>query len=91
MVMVAAVFLQLVIFVSSAQAVVLYDGSLGGGNETPDDQGWWYITNPETGSSAMQSASGGVTTLDTTPSSGDTVQGISPALPSLLSLILTTH
>lgn len=50
----------------------LYDGSLNAGNDTPDDQGWLYIPNPFTGAQASNTATGGVTTLDTT--AGNNVQ-----------------
>ncbi len=54
---------------AAAQNVVatLYDGSLGGGTQTPDDQEFSYsalVLPPQT-VQASQSASGGVTSLDT--------------------------
>ncbi|MHC4623353.1 MAG: choice-of-anchor Y domain-containing protein [Planctomycetota bacterium] len=66
-VLVMAVAVQLVACASVVQAVVLYDGSLGAGDQTPSGQGWWYLTDPISGALATQSASGGITTLDTTP------------------------
>jgi len=48
-----------------ANATVLYDSSLNGGTDTPDEQGWDYITDPFFGHLASQTASG-MTTLDTT-------------------------
>jgi hypothetical protein len=56
---------------ANAATMVLYDGSL---NTTPDQQKWNYqaMTTPPFGiPSATQSASGGVTTLDTTPATSD--------------------
>ena len=49
-----------------AGAAVLYDGSLGGGTQTPADQGWLYTDL--SGGLAVHGAVGGVTTLDTTAS-----------------------
>ena len=49
--------------VSAAWAdFVRYDGTMG---TTPGAQGWLYLTNPLIGAAATQSASGGVTVLDT--------------------------
>jgi len=48
-----------------AESIVLYDGSLNEGIETPSAQGWLYIADPIFGSFASQNASGGVTTLNT--------------------------
>lgn len=53
---------------SRADTILLYNGAL---NSTPNKQGWLYITDPlpppyGAGSSAVQTAGGGVTSLDTT-------------------------
>lgn len=73
---------------SYGETIVLYDGSL---NTTPDQQGWKYITNPlpppfGPGSSAVQSASGGATNLDTTAKRDEQAGYFSkvehPSLPS---------
>ena len=79
--------LEFVLGVSSVQAVVLYDGS---GNQTPDNQGWLYATEPITGASATQSASGGVTTLDTMPQITDKAgyfSTIHPLMPDVIATI----
>ncbi len=47
----------------SAEAVTLYDASLG---DTPSDQGFWYLRNELTPSATM-SYVGGLTELNTTP------------------------
>jgi hypothetical protein len=58
-----------VLLVGQAQAeLILYDGAL---NTTPDQQGWAYLTSPLFGAEATQSASGGRTTLDTTPDAAE--------------------
>ena len=49
-----------------AGAAVLYDGSLGGGTQTPADQRWLYTDL--SGGLAVHGAVGGVTTLNTTAS-----------------------
>lgn len=56
----------LMLLAGTGNAVVLYDGSHNGGTETPDDQGWYYLPDPIFGHLASNTASGGVTTLDTT-------------------------
>ncbi|MCB1195156.1 hypothetical protein KDK77_03135 [bacterium] len=54
------------LFISASSfAQTLYDGSLNGGTETPADQSFVYLADFIFGSQAVQSASGGVTTLDT--------------------------
>ena len=76
----------LLISVGTVEAVVLYDGSLGPGTQTPANQGWLYLTDPLTGASATQSATGGVTTLDTTGDITDSAGYFStnhPAMPTL--------
>lgn len=68
--------------------IVLFDGST---NTRPDQQGWFYLTNPTVGSSATATAGGGVTTLDTTAVIGDqagyfsriTGLGSHPLMPTL--------
>ena len=73
---------------ADAQAVVLYDGSL---NTLPAAQGWRYVSNPFSGSSATQAASGGAVTLDTTAVGTEQagyfsqfpVLGSHPAMPTL--------
>jgi hypothetical protein len=61
---------------------VIYDGSKG---TTPDAQGWLYETMPSPPIGATQKASGGVTILDTTPSSTDSAGyfGLSPLAGTL--------
>lgn len=54
--------------VTGQSTVTLYDGALGG---TPDTQGFTYLTNPLFNPSATQTFANGVTTLDTTPSTGE--------------------
>ncbi len=52
--------------------IVLYDGSLNAGTpNTPDKQGFSYLTNPLVGALATQTFTNGVTTLDTTPLMSD--------------------
>ncbi len=51
--------------IADAESIVLYDGSLNGGTETPSNQGWLYVADPVLGSFASQNATGGVTTLNT--------------------------
>jgi hypothetical protein len=60
------------------EVVALYDGSAGNGTQTPDEQGFTYVAtsppfsfplNPP--DAAKQSATGGVTTLDTTGAEDD--------------------
>lgn len=46
---------------SAAQAVVVYNGSLGGGTQRVSDQGW-FSYQPSSG--APSSATGGITTID---------------------------
>ena len=50
----------------TAAPIVLYDASAGGGTQTPDQQGFLYLTS-ELVPDATKSASGGLTDLDTTP------------------------
>ncbi len=70
--------------VLSARAdVTLFDGSL---NTTPNQQGWLYLTQPTNGSSAVQTASGGVTRLNTTGAQADHAGYFSsfhPLMPTL--------
>lgn len=58
--------MMLLMIAIRANAAVLYDGSLNNGTDTPDEQGWEYITDPIFGNLASQTASSGMTTLDTT-------------------------
>ncbi len=60
---IALSFVLSAVIASPAAATVLYSGS---GTQTPDDQGWIYMTNPIVGASAVNTATDGVTTLDTT-------------------------
>lgn len=57
----------------TASAVVLYDGSIGPSpdGDTPGDQQWALLAYP-LGEAAVESLSGGVTTLDTTTDNGGT-------------------
>jgi hypothetical protein len=66
---------------SLGTAKVLYDGALGG---TPDNQSFLYLAIPSAG--ASNSATGGVTTLDTTLTSNNTQAGYSgnPAIVPVL-------
>jgi hypothetical protein len=50
----------------AAAPIVLYDASAGGGTQTPDNQGFLYLTS-ELFPDATKGASGGLTDLDTTP------------------------
>ncbi len=61
---------------------VLYDGSK---NTTPGQQGWIYLTNPQTGSKAVESLDSGSTVLDTTAETGD-MAGYFSKVPLLGSL-----
>lgn len=66
-----------------AAAIALYEGSA---MTTPDAQGWLYLTSPIFGPMATQSASGGVTTLDTTPEISEMAGyfgSLHPSLPVL--------
>lgn len=57
--------------VEAVETFVLYDGSAGGGTQTPDQQGFLYLTLPISPTGSTQEASNGVTTLDTTGAAGD--------------------
>lgn len=52
--------------VATAQQTILYDGAIGDGTQTPDQQGLAYLTIPIPPESATQQAANGITTLDTT-------------------------
>ena len=51
----------------NVQAIVLYDGSDGSGDQTPDGQDWLYLAD---GTSAENTAAAGVTTLNTSLDTG---------------------
>lgn len=53
---------------TSAEAEVLYDGSLG---TLPGTQGWLYLTNPVFGPDATQTISSAGVVLDSTPDMGE--------------------
>jgi len=62
------VFAICIFTVSTSYSQTLYDGSANTGNETPDMQGWQYITDPVFGGLASNAASGGRTFFYTTAS-----------------------
>lgn len=84
----ALAVILLAIVASPAVAEVLYSGS---GTQTPNDQGWIYMTNPIVGASATNTAVAGVTMLYTTGVRSDQagyfsefpVLGSHPLMPTL--------
>ncbi len=64
----------------SAQAAVLYDGSLG---TVPSAQGWIYLTNPLSGSLAVQSLAPSAVQVDTTAREDDQAGYFASLHPSL--------
>lgn len=68
---------------TNAAQISLYDGTLG---TLPGAQGWLYLTTPLIGAAATQTAAGGVTTLDTTPVTGEMAGyfgSLHPSIPVL--------
>jgi hypothetical protein len=78
MIVAAVAFLDAGAGGARADFVTLYDGSKG---TTPDAQGFLYLTNPLVGASATQTASGGVTVLDTTPKASESAGYFSTGNP----------
>ncbi len=70
---------------ASEQHATLYDGTIGDGTQTPDQQSLAYLTIPIPPTSATQQAANGITTLDTTGDRFDHAGyfGLPSAMPTL--------